>query len=39
MISEIEAKEGCTITGQCDTLARLSYQRFFRRYRCRGVRC
>lgn len=28
----IEAKEGCTITGQQETLARISYQRFFRRY-------
>ena len=28
----IEAKEGCAITGQQETLARMSYQRFFRRY-------
>lgn len=28
----IEAKEGCAITGQQETLARISYQRFFRRY-------
>jgi preprotein translocase subunit SecA len=28
----IEAKEGCEITGQIDTQARISYQRFFRRY-------
>jgi preprotein translocase subunit SecA len=28
----IEAKEGCKITGQQETLARISYQRFFRRY-------
>lgn len=28
----IEAKEGCPITGQRETLARISYQRFFRRY-------
>jgi len=28
----IEAKEQCEITGQKDTLARISYQRFFRRY-------
>lgn len=28
----IEVKEGCEITGQRDTLARISYQRFFRRY-------
>jgi preprotein translocase subunit SecA len=28
----IEAKEGCEITGQIDTRARISYQRFFRRY-------
>jgi preprotein translocase subunit SecA len=28
----IEAKEGCAISGQQDTLARISYQRFFRRY-------
>ncbi len=28
----IEAKEGCHITGQQETLARISYQRFFRRY-------
>lgn len=27
----IEAKEGCSITGQQETLARISYQRFFRR--------
>jgi preprotein translocase subunit SecA len=28
----IEAKEGCEITGRHDTLARITYQRFFRRY-------
>jgi preprotein translocase subunit SecA len=28
----IEAKEGCTISGRQETLARISYQRFFRRY-------
>jgi len=28
----IEIKEGCEVTGQRDTLARISYQRFFRRY-------
>ncbi len=28
----IEAKEGCRVTGQKETLARISYQRFFRRY-------
>jgi len=28
----IQAKEGCTITGRQETLARISYQRFFRRY-------
>jgi preprotein translocase subunit SecA len=28
----IEAKEGCTVTGRQETLARISYQRFFRRY-------
>jgi preprotein translocase subunit SecA len=28
----IEAKEGCAVTGQRETLARISYQRFFRRY-------
>ncbi|PKN35164.1 MAG: prepilin peptidase [Deltaproteobacteria bacterium HGW-Deltaproteobacteria-19] len=28
----IEAKEGCEITGQRETVARISYQRFFRRY-------
>ncbi|MEH6628456.1 MAG: preprotein translocase subunit SecA [Motiliproteus sp.] len=28
----IEAKEGCDITSQPETLARISYQRFFRRY-------
>ena len=28
----IEAKEGVAITGQQETLARISYQRFFRRY-------
>ena len=28
----IEAKEGCAITGQQETLARISDQRFFRRY-------
>jgi preprotein translocase subunit SecA len=29
----IEAKEGCKITGRRQTLARITYQRFFRRYR------
>ncbi len=29
----IEAKEGLEVTSQRDTLARISYQRFFRRYR------
>ena len=28
----IEAKEGCPVTPEPETLARLSYQRFFRRY-------
>ena len=28
----IEVKEGCELTGQRETLARISYQRFFRRY-------
>jgi preprotein translocase subunit SecA len=28
----IEIKEGCEVTAQRDTLARISYQRFFRRY-------
>jgi preprotein translocase subunit SecA len=28
----IEAKEGCAITGRRETLARLTYQRLFRRY-------
>ncbi len=28
----IEIKEECEVTGQRDTLARISYQRFFRRY-------
>ncbi len=28
----IEAKEGCELTGQRDTLARISYQQFYRRY-------
>jgi preprotein translocase subunit SecA len=28
----IETKEGCQITNQDETLARISYQRFFRRY-------
>ncbi|OOZ37685.1 preprotein translocase subunit SecA [Solemya velesiana gill symbiont] len=28
----IESKEGCDITGRQETLARISYQRFFRRY-------
>ncbi len=28
----IEAKEGCEITSQIETQARISYQRFFRRY-------
>ena len=28
----LEAKEGCKITAQKETLARISYQRFFRRY-------
>ena len=29
----IEAKEGCDVTGRRDPLSRISYQRFFRRYR------
>jgi preprotein translocase subunit SecA len=28
----IEAKEGCQVTGRQETLARISYQRFFQRY-------
>ncbi|MEM8500432.1 MAG: prepilin peptidase [Pseudomonadota bacterium] len=28
----VETKEGCTVTGQRETLARISYQRFFLRY-------
>ncbi len=28
----IETKEGCTLSGRQETLARISYQRFFRRY-------
>ena len=28
----IEAKEGCTISGERDPLARISFQRFFKRY-------
>jgi len=28
----VEAKEGCELSGQKETLARISYQRFFRRY-------
>jgi len=28
----IETKEGCAVTGRQETLARISYQRFFRRY-------
>jgi preprotein translocase subunit SecA len=28
----VEAKEGCAITGRRQTLARITYQRFFRRY-------
>jgi len=28
----IEIKEGCEVTGQRETVARISYQRFFRRY-------
>jgi len=28
----IELKEGCDITSRKDTKARISYQRFFRRY-------
>lgn len=28
----IEIKEGCDVTGQRETVARISYQRFFRRY-------
>jgi preprotein translocase subunit SecA len=28
----IEMKEGCEVTGRRETLARISYQRFFRRY-------
>ncbi len=29
----LEAKEGCTLTSRRDPIARISYQRFFRRYR------
>lgn len=29
----IEVKEGCEITGERESLARISYQKFFRRYR------
>jgi preprotein translocase subunit SecA len=29
----VEAKEGCDLTGRRDALAKISYQRFFRRYR------
>src|SRR5678816_800982 len=29
----VEAKEGCAVTGRRRTLARITYQRFFRRYR------
>ncbi|GGO87570.1 hypothetical protein GCM10011348_41070 [Marinobacterium nitratireducens] len=32
----IEAKEGCEITGEMETLGRISYQRFFRRYSMLG---
>jgi preprotein translocase subunit SecA len=28
----VETKEGCTLSGQRETLARMSYQKFFRRY-------
>jgi preprotein translocase subunit SecA len=28
----VETKEGCEVTAQAETLARISYQRFFRRY-------
>ena len=28
----VEAKEGCDVTAQAETLARISFQRFFRRY-------
>ena len=28
----LEVKEGCALTGEKETLARISYQRFFRRY-------
>ena len=28
----IECKEGCELSGQRETLERISYQRFFRRY-------
>jgi preprotein translocase subunit SecA len=28
----IEVKEGCEVTGQMETIGRISYQRFFRRY-------
>jgi preprotein translocase subunit SecA len=28
----VEAKEGCSITGRQETLARISYQKFFQRY-------
>ncbi len=29
----VEVKEGCTVTGRTVTVARMTYQRFFRRYR------
>ncbi|NVK42880.1 MAG: prepilin peptidase [Oceanospirillaceae bacterium] len=32
----IETKEGCEITGEMETIGRISYQRFFRRYRMLG---
>jgi preprotein translocase subunit SecA len=32
----IEVKEGCAVTKQSDPLSRISYQRFFRRYRRLG---
>lgn len=32
----VEAKEGCEITAHAETLARISFQRFFRRYRHLG---
>lgn len=32
----IEVKEGCEITGEMETIGRISYQRFFRRYQMLG---